>query len=67
MKTYSINQAIVDVADCLRVSDANDETMIRTALNDTLDAMSKSGFSVRHDYNQERAVKRVKLLLRALR
>ncbi len=63
MNRYTITQAIENVASSLAISDANDEPKIRTALNDSLDIMSKSGFAVRHDYNQELAVRKVQRLL----
>ncbi len=63
MNRYTIHQATSDVAASLRASDWNDEPMIRTAINDALDAAYKSGLLVNHDYNQRLAVKRVKRLL----
>lgn len=63
MKTYTIASAIEDVA-----SNLGDDspTTIRCALNDALDHASKSGFRVRFDYNQPRAVKAVQKIVRFL-
>lgn len=67
MKTqqyYGINTAIGSVAHVLQDGSDHSATTIRCALNDDLDAASKSGYRVRFDYNQPRAVAAVKRLLR---
>ncbi len=65
MNRYTITQATADVADCLRAGTDHSATTIRCAINDALDSASKAGFAVRHDYNQDAAVKRVKRMLAA--
>ena len=42
------------------------DTTIRTIINNLLDGWDKAGFLVNHDYNQDRAIKTVKRLFRAL-
>lgn len=65
MKTYTIGQIIEDVACELR-NIRTDTVMIRTAINDRIDAVEKDGFKVR-EFNQDKAVKRTSRLIRAKR
>lgn len=64
---YTITQAIQDVAEMLAYGNDHSATTIRCTLNDALDAASKSGHHVNHDYNQPHAVARVKSLIAKIR
>ncbi len=66
-RRYTITDAIEHVALALRDGTDHSPTTIRCALNDTLDAAGKSGWIVRHDYDQLRAVRRVQAALDASR
>ncbi len=66
MKNYSILQVCEDVADSLRqfrVNSSHDLPMIREAIKDRIDSVDREGFKVR-EFDQEKAVRRVRLLLR---
>ena len=58
MKYYSINQICEDVADSLR-GNKLDIPMIRQAINDHADALSRDGWRVNFNFNQDLAVRRV--------
>lgn len=57
---YSIETAIDTCAEGLAAGSDHSATTIRCCINDILDGAGKDGFSVRHDYNQERAIRKVK-------
>jgi hypothetical protein len=60
---FTIAQAVELVADALRDSQDRTPTTIRCAINDTLDAAQKDGYSVHDAYDQPRAVRAVRRLL----
>jgi hypothetical protein len=62
-RRYSITQATQDTADALRDRDDQSPTTIRCALNDALEFASRDGMRVNSEYDQARAVKRVRRLL----
>jgi hypothetical protein len=67
-KTYTIDDAIREVAECMQHDEDKSTTTIRCALNDTLDDASKSGFEIADDetgfgYDQPAAVAEVKRLI----
>lgn len=61
--TYSIECAINDTASQLRDGADHSPTTIRCAINDLLDLAAKDGMVVNFDYDQARAVQRVKRIL----
>lgn len=63
-EVYSMETACGDCADALRGRGDYSPTTIRCTINDLLDAADKDGMWVRHDYNQEKAIKRVQSLLK---
>lgn len=74
MNIYTIDDAIRDVAESLQGSQDRSATTIRCALNDALDAASKSGFQIGEDpnndesdsgfgYDQPNAVKSVQFII----
>lgn len=60
---YSLAMILDSVADDLRGSGDHSPTTIRCAINDRLDHAERDGYRVRHDYNQPRAVARVRRML----
>jgi uncharacterized protein (UPF0218 family) len=66
-QTYGIRRAVGDVVSAFLSASKTirhglvipDETTIRTVINDRMDAMDREGFTVRHDYNQQAAVRSV--------
>jgi isocitrate lyase len=68
MQTYTIDNAIQEVAEALQHFSDHSKTTIRCALNDALDAASKSGFEVADDdtgfgYDQPAAVAEVRRMI----
>ena len=58
---YNLSDIILNVADIITHTDTDDSpTTIRTLINDSMDALDKSGYTVNFQYDQELAVKRVK-------
>lgn len=58
--TYSINQAVYDCIQQLKNGTDRSPTTIRCTINDLLDSAEKNGCRVRHEYDHERAIKRVR-------
>ena len=61
---YSIQMAIEMAAEQLSVDDDYSDTTIRCTINDILDRAQKDGYNVFFGYNQERAIKKVRKLLK---
>lgn len=64
--TYKLAWILRDVAMSLKASGDFSATTIRCAINDQLDSWHRDGFQVRFNYNQDKAVAKVKELLRQL-
>lgn len=64
-RTYLLENALRDVAEALREAGDLSDTTIRCAINDHLDQLDKDGFRVQFNYNQPRAIKRVKAIAKA--
>ena len=62
-KLYPLINVYTDVAEELRGRGDYSATTIRCAVNDHLDALSKDGFKVRFDYNQQFAIDAVRKIL----
>lgn len=61
-----MSQACSDVAQLiLENCIANDKPSIRCAINDQLDVMSKDGFRVFHGYSQERAITKIRGIIKS--
>lgn len=61
--SFTITEAVNLVAIRLQGGTDNSRTTIRCAINDQLDAADKAGYRVRFDYDQPRAVARVRSIL----
>lgn len=57
MKKMSLNLVVGMIIDSLQASDANDYPKIRTAVNDTLDSLERDGYTVNHNYDQDKVTK----------
>jgi hypothetical protein len=64
--TYPLEQILRDVAATCRASGDDSATTIGSAIHEALDYWSRAGFKVNFDYAQERAIARVKKLIREL-
>ena len=65
---FRISEAISKVAAAIHFEGAdNTPTGIRCAINDLNDAAEKGGMEVHHDYNQERAIAKVRKIVDNLR